>query len=116
MALRRFVLPTLLVVTVLGVVWIGGLRVFVLSPHVNQPNAGAALVWGVPTLSLIDSPDSFCERELGDISSMCRRLVVRKVRDRATVLTRLPYTPLLDWLAGTPDEPPHQGRSHRYDV
>lgn len=106
----------MLAATILGTVWIGGVRVFVLSPQLTRPNATAALVWGVPTLRLIDSPDSFCERELGDVSAMCRRLVVRKVQDRATVLTRLPYTPLLDWLAGTPEEPAVPARSDRYDV
>lgn len=112
--MRRLILPAVVLLTLAGVVWIGGLRLFVLSPNDETPHGTAALVWGVPALHLVDSPDSFCARELGDVSSMCRKLAVRKVSNNATVLTRLPYLPLFDWLAGTPEIP--AVRPVRYDV
>lgn len=104
--MRRLIMPCLLAVTIAGVVWLGGVRLFMFSPNSTDPDGATAILWGVPALALVDSPQRFCAREAaGGLSTTCRFHAVEKSRHRATVLLRLPYVSWLDRLGGEPTFP-----------
>lgn len=98
------VVPTLLLLVLAA--YIAGVRVFVIQPIGAIPEGVTAIVYGVPGLRPIDSPDAFCEREQGYVNLLCRGVTAGMVARDGKILMRLPYS---DWLYAMSGAPPmHQ--------
>lgn len=84
------------------VAYLVGVRVFVVQPIGAVPDGVTVVVMGLPGLRFIDSPDAFCQREMGYVNLLCRGMVAGKVAEESDILLRLPYSSLLYALSGAP--------------
>ena len=69
--------------------------VFVIQPIGAIPEGRTIIVSRLTKLHFIDSPDALCEREMGGVSLLCRGIVAGSVAREATIIARLPYSPIL---------------------
>jgi hypothetical protein len=55
-------------IVLLGILggWIAGVRVVVIQPTGAIPKGVTAVVVGLPSLHIVDSPDAFCQRTQGE--------------------------------------------------
>lgn len=98
---KRYLIPAI-AACVLASAFAVGVRVFVIKPIGAIPQGVSAVVMGVPGLRIVDSPDAFCLRQTGGVTLICRGAVAARVANQGRVLLRLPYSSILDNLAGTP--------------
>ncbi len=91
-----------IVILAAGVIWLAGIRVFVIQPIGAIPEGVTLVVAGTPGLRLIDSPDAFCNRTQNGVSLLCRGAAAGAVAARGKVLLRLPYSAALYRLSGAP--------------
>jgi len=61
-----------LVIVLTAVVWLAGVRLFVVQPIGALPDGATVVVAGMHRLNLIDSPDAVCMRLQGGVSLLCR--------------------------------------------
>ncbi|WDZ75449.1 hypothetical protein PWG15_12560 [Ensifer adhaerens] len=90
---------------VILIVWLGGIRIFVIQPIGAIPEGVTAIVVNIRGLNFIDSPDAFCARQ-GQPNLICRGMSAARVAQEGTVVLRLPYSQALYDLSGAPDYGP----------
>jgi hypothetical protein len=69
--------------------------IFVVQPIGAVPHGVTIVMFRLGKLNFIDSADSFCDRELGGVSLLCRGAVLAKVGQEKVEIGRLPYSELL---------------------
>ncbi|TDR90330.1 hypothetical protein [Enterovirga rhinocerotis] len=84
------------------ILYAAGFRIFVVKPIGAVPDGRTLIVRGLPGLRFIDSPDAFCLRQTGSVTLICRGAGLAAVANQGTIVARLPYSSILDALAGTP--------------
>lgn len=85
-----------------AVIWVAGIRIFVVQPIGAIPKGVTVVVMGINGLNLIDSPDAFCTRA-GTPNLICRGAVAARVANVGTILARLPFNQALYDLTGAPE-------------
>lgn len=76
------------------------LTIFIIPPIGLIPQGRTLLIWRLESLNFIDSPEGWCEREMGGVSLLCRGAVLGRVAD-ARILLNLPYGETLHrWSTG----------------
>jgi hypothetical protein len=83
--------------------WAVGVRIFVIQPIGAIPEGVTVIVYGVPGLNFIDSPDAFCQRHQGGVNLLCRGMAAGTVAKNGTILLRLPYMSILYAMSGAPE-------------
>lgn len=91
------------IVVLVLVAYLAGLRVFVIQPIGALPDGAVAVVYGMPGLNLIDSPDAFCMRKQGGVNLLCRAAIVGAVGKNTEILFKMPYSDFLYALTGAPE-------------
>lgn len=69
--------------------------IFVIQPIGAIPEGRTVIISRLTKLNFIDSPDAFCEREMGSVNLLCRGMVAARVANQATIIARLPYSSTL---------------------
>lgn len=82
--------------------WLLGVRILVVQPIGAIPEGVTAIVYGVPNLHLVDSPDAICQRTQGGVSLLCRGMTAAAIANHGKILARLPYSEMLFRLSGAP--------------
>ena len=85
----------LVVAAVLTIVIYTQITIFVIPPIGALPEGKTVIIARLNKTEFIDSPDGMCERIQGDVSLLCRGMVMGAVIGRSTILLRLPYS---SWL------------------
>jgi hypothetical protein len=75
----------------LGIAAAQFITVFVVQPIGAVPEGRTLVITRLNTMHFIDSADSWCERQVGQVNLLCRAAVMGRVADQATILARLPY-------------------------
>lgn len=83
------------------VIWLAGIRVFVIQPIGAIPDGVTVIVANIRGLNFIDSPDAFCMR-VGSPNLLCRGMVAARVAKEGTIIVRLPYSQILYGMTGAP--------------
>jgi hypothetical protein len=89
-------------VAAIVIAWLVGVRVLVIQPIGAIPDGVTLIVFGVPNMHLIDSPDAICQRSQGGVSLLCRGMTAAAIADRGEILARLPYSEMLFRFSGAP--------------
>ncbi|MER9313530.1 hypothetical protein NKI51_30450 [Mesorhizobium australicum] len=84
------------------IAWSVGVRIFVIQPIGAIPDGVTVIVFGVPNLQFVDSPDAVCQRTQGGVSLLCRGMTAAAIANRGKILARLPYSGILFRLSGAP--------------
>ncbi|WP_244644555.1 hypothetical protein [Azorhizobium oxalatiphilum] len=66
--------------------------VFVVKPAEATAGGRTLLIGRLKTMSFIDSADAWCDRQLGQVNTPCRGMVMGRISNQATVLADLRYS------------------------
>ncbi|KQP39450.1 MULTISPECIES: hypothetical protein [unclassified Methylobacterium] len=88
-------LATLAIMAVALVIAAQFVTIFVIQPIGAIPEGRTVIISRLTNLNFIDSPDAFCEREMGNVNLLCRGMVAGRVASQATIIARLPYSSML---------------------
>src|SRR4051794_21060444 len=84
------------------IAFLSGMRIFVIKPIGAIPEGRTVLLHGAPGLNWVDSPDALCMRTTGSVTLFCRMAALGAAVKDTTIVARLPYSSVLDAVAGTP--------------
>ena len=68
---------------------------FVVQPIGAVPEGKTLVIMRMNKTKFIDSADAMCEREAGQVSLLCRGLMLGTIKKKADILVQLPYS---EWL------------------
>ncbi len=69
--------------------------IFVVQPIGALPEGRTVIITRLESLNFIDSPDAWCERNMGGVSLLCRGGVIARVGNQSKVVLSLPYSSTL---------------------
>jgi len=85
----------LISVAILVIVAYTQVTLFVIQPVGAVPKGKTIVMFRLNKTKFIDSADAMCVRETGSLNLLCRGMMMGTVLDKATILTKLPYSETL---------------------
>ncbi len=93
--MKPSIIISLVITSVLIVAVYTQITFFVIPPIGAIPEGMTVIITRLNKTEFIDSPDAMCERIQGGVSLLCRAVTLATVKNKSTILARLPYS---QWL------------------
>lgn len=84
-----------IIVCLLFGVFVSQTTLFVVQPIGAVPEGRTLLILRMNKTKFIDSADAICERKMGEVSLLCRGVMMGAVVNKATIFLKLPYSKTL---------------------
>lgn len=93
--LKKNSIISLVILAVTAIVVYTQLTFFIIPPIGAVPEGKTVVILRLNKTNFIDSPDAMCDRIQGEVSLLCRGMVMAAVVEKSSIIARLPYSEML---------------------